>query len=210
MYYCPPELRGPKIIGEPPLAAADIYSLGKVLYFLFTGEVYDGHEEDYGNDANRRLARLFPSAPQMAFVDELVSKSVRRNPLERIGGAYELMQIVKRTAERIETGGRVLDLEIQQRCLYCANGYYRPAHEGFHPSGYQVGPKFPTIEKRRTQDDQSSPERSSYASLRNVAATFLGVNRVGIPLLLVCDYCGNVQYFRLDLTRDGHGERWRP
>jgi hypothetical protein len=29
-------------------------------------------------------------------------------------------------------------------------------------------------------------------------------------LLLICDYCGNVQYFRLDLTQDGRGENWLP
>src|SRR5258706_7805796 len=44
MYYCAPELRGPKIEGNSPPAAADVYSLGKVLYWLFTGDVYDGHE----------------------------------------------------------------------------------------------------------------------------------------------------------------------
>jgi serine/threonine protein kinase len=31
MYYCAPELRGPKIKGDTPLAATDIYPLGKVL-----------------------------------------------------------------------------------------------------------------------------------------------------------------------------------
>jgi len=31
MYHCAPELRGPKIKGDTPPAAADIYSLGKVL-----------------------------------------------------------------------------------------------------------------------------------------------------------------------------------
>jgi hypothetical protein len=46
--------------------------------------------------------------------------------------------------------------------------------------------------------------------MRNAAGTVLNVHKVGIPLLLICDYCGNVQYFRLDITQDGHGENWRP
>lgn len=50
IYYCAPELRGPKISNDPPLAGADVYSLGKILYFLFTGDVYDGNEEDYGKN----------------------------------------------------------------------------------------------------------------------------------------------------------------
>jgi len=57
MYYCAPELRGPKISGTAPLSTADIYSLGKILYFLFTGEVYDGHEEDYGNETARQIRK---------------------------------------------------------------------------------------------------------------------------------------------------------
>jgi serine/threonine protein kinase len=76
MYYCPPELRGPKISGDPALAAADVYSLGKILYFLFTGEVYDGHEEEYANDPSRSLAHLSPADLQFALVDDLVSKTV--------------------------------------------------------------------------------------------------------------------------------------
>ena len=32
----------------------------------------------------------------------------------------------------------------------------------------------------------------------------------GAPLLLVCDFCGNVQYFRFDLTKDKQGLKWLP
>jgi serine/threonine protein kinase len=210
MYYCAPELRGPKISGDPRLSAADVYSLGKVLYFIFSGEVYDGHEEDYCNDPGKSLANLFPSHLQIALVDDLVSKTVRRNPSERIANGVELLARVQRTAERIEAGGRVLDLRIAQRCLYCGEGRYLPAHDRVYTRGYSVNPKFPPIEERRKPDDQSSPERSRYATMRDVAAGALGVNRIGIPLLLICDHCGNLQYFRLDMGQDGQGENWRP
>jgi serine/threonine protein kinase len=210
MYYCAPELRGPKISGNPPLPVADVYSLGKVLYFLFTKEVYDGNEEEYGNDPTRKLAHLLPSHPQFALVDDLVAKTVRRNPLDRIESAASLLGRVQRTAERIEAGGRVLDLEVPQRCLYCAEGHYRPAHNRAHIQGNPVEPTFPPVEERRKPEDQSYPARDRYATLKYVGARDLGVPKVGIPLLLICDYCGNVQYFRLDTTQDGHGENWRP
>ncbi len=209
-YYCAPELRGPKIKGELRLPAADVYSLGKILYWLFTGEVYDGHEEDYGSDPTRGLAQLFPSFPQFAFVDQLISSTVRRSPSDRISGGGELLHHVRRVVERIEAGGHVLDLRILQRCLYCAEGYYRPAHDQIHSGEYLPEPKFPEVEERRKSDDQLRPGLSRYARMRNVAGQLIGGNKVGVPLLLICDHCGNIQYFRLDLTSDGRGENWRP
>jgi len=214
MYYCAPELRGPKIEGNSPPAAADVYSLGKVLYWLFTGDVYDGHEDDYGDLPNRKLARLFPAFPQFAFVDELVTQMVRRNPDQRIANANDLRDRVQQVVRRIEAGGRVLDLKVSQQCLYCANGHYRAAHDQIHVTGFpQHGnPKFPEIDKRRVRDDATDPQKSLYATMQAVARTFFGGTHLnpGMPLFLVCDYCGNIQYFRLDLTQDGHGENWRP
>jgi serine/threonine protein kinase len=212
IYYCAPELRDPVIEGTPLLKAADVYSLGKVLYWLYTGKVFDGHEDDYVNDPTRRLARLFPLQPQFAFVDELVAGAVRRRPTERFADASRLLQHVRRAADRIDAGGRVLDLRVPQRCLYCAEGHYKPAHENVYVQGSYTEPKFPDIQRRRGSDDQSYPERSMYARLRNVVGQVMGTYRPGsgIPLLLICDYCGNVQYFRLDHTTNGRGENWLP
>jgi len=46
--------------------------------------------------------------------------------------------------------------------------------------------------------------------MQETTVAYLGAKIGGIPLMLICDYCGNVQYFRLDRTKDGHGENWRP
>jgi len=210
MYYCAPELRNPKISGVARPMAADVYSLGKILYWLFTGDVYDGHEEDYANEASRHLAHLLPMHAQFAFIDELVAETVRRNVTGRPSGAPELLDRVKRTVERIDAAGHVLDLRVPQRCLYCAVGTYQLAHERFGDRGY--GPLFPDIELRRNPPYNAVQpvQPDIYENLKNAAYAILGSKGRGGPLFLVCDYCGNVQYFRFDLTKDGHGENWRP
>jgi serine/threonine protein kinase len=212
MYYCAPELRNPKISGSLRLSAADVYSLGKILYWLFTNDVYDGHEEDYADEASRRLATLFPSYPQFAFIDDLVALMVCRNPSERLTSAVDLAGHVQRVVDRIERGGRALDFRIPQHCLYCGVGVYRPAHDQVHTSGGSTSPKFPEIDLHRNPPQNQYGPTLIYEQLKGVANNMLGFggSGVGIPLFLICDYCGNVQYFRLDLTADGHGENWRP
>jgi hypothetical protein len=59
------------------------------------------------------------------------------------------------------------------------------------------------------QPDPMNRRPDIYTTLREVAQVMIANNR-GIPLLLACDHCGNVQYFRLDHTSDGHGEHWLP
>jgi len=212
IYYCAPELRGPKINAAPLLAVADVYSLGKVLYFLFSGDVFDGHEDEYSNDASKSLGHLYPSNPQMVLVDEIINLTVRRIPSERVSTAKGLLDRVRRTAERIDAGGRVLDLQRPQRCLYCAEGHYKPAHTMVNSSGYSAQhQRFPPIEERNKPDNLSSAPNSRYAYMRDVAAFLLGSPpQQGIPLMLICDHCGNVQYFRLEYSPKGYGENWKP
>jgi serine/threonine protein kinase len=154
LYYCAPELRNPKISGEIRLTAADVYSLGKILYWLFTGDVYDGHEEEYTNDATRHLAQRVSSYPQFALVDELIAATVRRNAGDRFANSRSLLEQVRKAVDRIEAGGRVLDLRIPQRCLYCAVGFYHTVHDKFNPGQ----PSFPDLERRRKHSRPLSRE----------------------------------------------------
>src|SRR5262249_19593468 len=46
--YMPAEWREGR--ADEPKHTGDIYSLGKILYWLFQGRVYDGHEDDHVTD----------------------------------------------------------------------------------------------------------------------------------------------------------------
>lgn len=208
-WFGAPELRNGYL--ENPTKSADVYSLGKLLYWLFTGNVYDREEQDY---EQRRLAQVLNnSVPAYAFADELVEVTVKYKPSDRkISDAKDFGTATRQNIDRIKAGGHVLDLNVPQRCIFCGLGFYRPAHDHVSlPPSTRPTAKWPVLEARRDPPRLELPafgEVNIYATMREVADIVIG-NKHGKPLLLVCDRCGNVQYFRLDLA-DGYGKNWRP
>jgi serine/threonine protein kinase len=216
-WFGAPELRNGHL--ENPSPSADVYSLGKLLYWLFTRKVYDRDEQDY-DVADRKLASILMQAGinssagvvddrlvhAGAFVDDIVSETVRYEPKNRIQRAAQLASVVRQMIARFDAGGHALDLRLAQRCLFCGNGTYVPLAT------------LPTIEKRRAAagptmvPGQSSPD--IYSQMRDRARQVLGhgdgggAGSIG-PLVLTCDYCGNVQEFRLDIAGKAN-MNWRP
>lgn len=160
LHYCAPELRNPKLADTTRLAAADIYSLGKLLYWLFTKEVYDGHEDDYTNSESLLLRRYPTDDPHFVFIHEPVSEMVKKDPAVRPQSADALLKRVDNLIQRIDARGHVLDLRIPQRCLYCAEGHYQPAHKKT-PLG-MVGSKYPDFPDRELR--KNPPPRSNLAT----------------------------------------------
>jgi len=195
-WFGAPELRNGR--AGNPTAAADAYSLGKLLYYLFTGDVYDREEVDYG--AERSLARrLGDSVPAHSFVDDLISASVRYEPSDRQLSAKTFAQAARATVARIEAGGHVLNLRLPQRCLFCGLGDYTVL-------------EMPPHVERRTRPD----EGDIYQNMRNRTVNTLGVAAAGpgpgspVPLYLICGHCGNIQRFQIDNLAPAAAKRWKP
>jgi serine/threonine protein kinase len=209
MYYCAPELRDQQIAHGVSLATADVYSLGKVLYWLFTHEVFDGHEYDYDTD-ERRLSERFTSTPEFAFVDEIVEGTVQRDPIRRIqkgfSTATNLWNRVDAVIRRIQAGGRVLDLRKTMRCVFCANGSYLP-----YPNQLHIWPARDKRTATKPVGQHWDYGSQTFQALRTAAENFDGSVGTGqpVPLILVCQHCGNTQLFRFDLTRDAL-DVWKP
>jgi serine/threonine protein kinase len=212
-FFGAPELRNGHL--ENPQPSADIYSLGKLLYWLFAGRVYDRDEQEYDR-ADRKLPRVLAQSDfdteanhdermhAGAFADEVVSQTVRYRPEDRIQRADELASNVRKVLARIHAGGRALDLRLPQRCLFCGTGQYKPLAA------------LPPIEQRLAPPDltilaQYRPDL--YKGMRDSARQTFGHGDGGqgslAPLFLICQQCGNVQEFRFDLALDAI-KNWRP
>lgn len=205
-YYCAPELRSPKLNVEvKDLGASDVYSLGKILYWIFTGDVFDGSEDDYTEQPERRLGSLLSSEPAFAFVDELIETAVIRKSAKRLQNASTLLDKVDEVINRVRHGGRVLDTNIPKLCLFCGKGHY------------QLAAQPPLLDRRLSASARNMVQHgpSVWGSMYTQTLAVLGMASAGrgpaeiVPLHLICDYCGNLQSFRWDIKVEAI-KNWKP
>ena len=91
--------------------------------------------------------------------------------MRRTRTANYLAQEVEFALRRIQTNAHALDGKARQQCNFCGVGKYRITTADMNKNGARVLESFG-----------------------------LGAHGGTLWLFLVCDFCGNVQYFRLDGT----------
>ncbi len=178
-FYCAPELRDGRLKSGIPVGAADVYSLGKVLFWMLSGGTIFDREEH--RQEEYKLGKHDPGNPAYELVNQLLDSMIVQDWTKRMPGAEQLLARVDGLIQVVRAGGHAMSLAVLHRCMFCAQGEYRVLLDGTQP--------FP-------------PTRQEYEHARRAGAVQnFGFNPMStaVWILLVCKLCGHVLTFRPDL-----------
>ena len=118
--YIAPEVAKGRVAEPQP--TSDLYSLGKVLYFILSGRTLMREEYTVGEDD----LRTGNAGPNMHFVYELFDKTITERPEDRYQSAADLLYALDTVIERVQQKAHLLLPSVRQHCLFCVIGEYRP------------------------------------------------------------------------------------
>jgi serine/threonine protein kinase len=117
-YYMAPELAEGR--AEEVTPRADVYSLGKLLYWLMTARVFDRERH---RDGKKNLDNYYPMDDAIEHVMLLLDKMIVEEPSGRFNDASELLGQIP-NVRRLMRGGYPPLTILPQLCRYCGNGKY--------------------------------------------------------------------------------------
>lgn len=166
--YAAPELEYGKIEKIKP--SADVYSLGKILYWMLAGRIFDREKQ---NDESWDLRKVYKE-PAYNFIYNLFDNTIILNPEERLQDANAVTLMVEEIIKKVETNARSLDFKAEHQCLFCGTGFYEKYIE------------FDYVDGKRQMAWEN-------------AANIIGFdwNKWNTTkIFLICHNCGNEQTFR--------------
>jgi serine/threonine protein kinase len=176
-FYMAPELEHGREAEISP--ESDTYSLGKLLYWLLSGRVFNREkhrDRDWdlmGWDSERRQCKNV----YMEHVNRLLDKMIVDKPEGR-WSVEEVLSRIEDVTRLVQNKFTPVADDIPQPCLYCGQGQYRPV----------------AIRNNEVRN---------YGGLTKAAAV------TSLWRDMVCDTCGHVQTFRLDMAPKKGQEWWR-
>jgi serine/threonine protein kinase len=114
---------------------SDVYSLGKMLYWMLAGKVFDRERHrDPRFDLTKNAAD-----PSIHFVYDVLDKTILLDASRRLPDANTLADSVDEVTKKIVMNAHPLDLSAPQQCLYCSVGRYRKRVETNSNDGNAIG-----------------------------------------------------------------------
>lgn len=173
-YYIAPELADGRADTVTP--SSDVYSLGKLLYWLFAGRVMNRENFD---DTSFDLRNASDPNHAIYHVYELLKQSVTASPEDRFLDANGFAFEVGKVLNTIDQNGHFLDKNLQHRCVFCGSGRYKVTDTPYEASG-QLNYDNARALGLNPLDHQTGAGNVNALRLR----------------ILECEWCGNVQLFR--------------
>jgi serine/threonine protein kinase len=176
-FYTAPEIADGRATPVP--FACDVYSLGKLLYWMLSGGRFferERHREE------RYVLGRDSTLPEYELVNQLLDRMIVEEPSGRYHTAESATVAVDGLIDVIRAGGHAIGLRAPQRCMFCAQGKYRIIANGFE------------AEDRARDRARNSLGLSSPGS--------------PVWLIMICEACGNAQIFRPDLAPESV-KRWQ-
>lgn len=111
--------------GEEPASSADVYSLGKLLFWLITGKRVprEAHREQKYD-----LSRLH-GEPRYELLNRMLDKMLVRDPRGRLPTATDALVEFNKVREVFDRTINVPSRTGPQRCIFCGVGSYRTLSE---------------------------------------------------------------------------------
>jgi serine/threonine protein kinase len=170
--YMAPELEDGRTDKVKP--SADVYSLGKLLYWMLSGRTFarEKHREENFDLAKNK------HGSEYHLINQFLDRMIIADPAGRFTTGKQVLDELHTLIDRIEQRAHCIEINTPQPCLYCGLGFYQIIHN-------------------------TTPSRSNRpaGNVQNFGFTPYGGSEW---LIMVCDYCGNVQIFRTDYVKNKH------
>ena len=118
-FYMAPELEDGRV--DQVTSATDVYSLGKLLYWLLAGRIFAREKHRYSQYDLRRNSQ--DSMP--ALVYELLDETIVYESRDRLTNGRELLERLTTLIRRVSMNANVVDIAQPQYCTYCGDGKYK-------------------------------------------------------------------------------------
>ena len=99
----------------------DIYSLGKLIYWFFTGQVFSREKHRMPDfDLTQKY-----NNPEYYEINSILDKMIVENPDDRYQKIDEVISEINGLIHTLEVDAHIIDYNAPQPCIYCGKGNYK-------------------------------------------------------------------------------------